>query len=130
RFVEFVESGVTMSPEVFRGAEDYLAPLKAAGVDTLVLGCTHYPLMSAALQFVLGQDVALVSSAEETAKGVFRTLVEHSLVRTSESPPSYQFEATGDSKQEFLDLARRFLGPEVSSVELVTTTGAAAPSTE
>ena len=122
RFVEFVESGVTMSPEVFRVAEDYLAPLKAAGVDTLVLGCTHYPLMSAAIQFVMGPDVALVSSAEETAKDVFRTLVERDLQRTAPTPPTYQFEATGDSSEEFLALARRFLGPEVSSVELVTTT--------
>lgn len=122
RFVEFVESGVTMSPEVFRVAEEYLAPLKAAGVDTLVLGCTHYPLMSAVIQFVMGPDVALVSSAEETAKDVFRTLVEHGLQRDASTPPSYQFEATGDSKDEFLLLARRFLGPEVSTVELVTTT--------
>src|SRR5690606_524368 len=53
RCVEFGESGGTMSPAVFRVAEEYLAPLKAAGVDTLVLGCTHYPLMSAAIQFVM-----------------------------------------------------------------------------
>lgn len=121
RFVEFVEAGVTSSPELFRVAEDYLAPLKAAGVDTLVLGCTHYPLMSAAIQFVMGRDVTLVSSAEETAYDVFRTLVKHDLLRDAATPPTYRFEATGDSQSDFLTLARRFLGPEVSAVQLVET---------
>lgn len=121
RFVEFVEAGVTSSPELFRVTEDYLAPLKAAGVDTLVLGCTHYPLMSAAIQFVMGRDVMLVSSAEETAYDVFRTLVKHELLRDAASPPEYRFRATGDSQVEFMTLARRFLGPEVSAVQLVET---------
>lgn len=121
RFVEFVESGVTSSPELFRVAEEYLAPLKAAGVDTLVLGCTHYPLMSAAIQVVMGTEVTLVSSAEETAFDVFDTLVKHNLLRGATTPPTYRFEATGDSKAQFLTLARRFLGPEVSAVQLVET---------
>jgi glutamate racemase len=121
RFVEFVEAGVTSSPELFRVAEHYLAPLKSAGIDTLVLGCTHYPLMSAAIQFVMGSNVKLVSSAEETAYDVFRMLVKHELLRQSPEPPSYRFEATGDSKTEFTTLARRFLGPEVSAVQLVET---------
>lgn len=121
RFVEFVEAGVTVSPELFRVAEEYLAPLKEAGVDTLVLGCTHYPLMSAAIQIVMGNEVTLVSSAEETAFDVYGTLVKHGLQRESTQPPSYRFEATGDSKTEFLTLARRFLGPEVSNVQLVET---------
>ena len=122
RFVEFVEAGVTSSPELFRVAEAYLAPLKAAGVDTVVLGCTHYPLMSAAIQFVLGNSVTLVSSAEETAFDVFDTLVNHEMLRVATTPPTYRFEATGDSKTEFLTLAGRFLGPEVSAVQLVETT--------
>ena len=121
RFVEFVEAGVTSSPEVFRVAEEYLAPLKQAGVDTVVLGCTHYPLISAAIQSVLGSDVTLVSSAEETAFDVFDTLRKHALLRESTTPPTYAFEATGGSKIEFLTLARRFLGPEVSAVQLVET---------
>lgn len=121
RFVEFVEAGVTSSPELFRVAEEYLAPLKEAGVDTVVLGCTHYPLMSAAIQHVLGSEVTLVSSAEETAFDVFDILVKHKLLRESMTPPSYHFEATGSSKTEFLTLARRFLGPEVSAVQLVET---------
>ncbi len=72
--------------------------------------------MSAAIQYVMGPDVTLVSSAEETANDVYRRLVEHGLERTSPEPPTYAFEATGDDKNGFIRLARRFLGPEVSSV--------------
>ncbi|WP_165063688.1 glutamate racemase [Marisediminicola senii] len=121
RFVEFVEAGITSGPELFAVAEEYLAPLKAVGVDTVVLGCTHYPLMSAAIQRVMGEGVTLVSSAEETAQLVYNTLIEHGIERSAGDPPTYQFEATGKSKTAFLTLARRFLGPEVSTVELVET---------
>jgi glutamate racemase len=121
RFVEFVEAGVTSGSELFSVAEEYLSPLKAAGIDTLVLGCTHYPLMAGAIQYVMGEDVTLVSSAEETAYDVYRMLVRHGLERHDDSPPTYTFEATGESKDEFLRLASRFLGPEVNSVHLVET---------
>jgi glutamate racemase len=121
RFVEFVESGVTSGDELFAVAEKYLSPLKSADIDTLVLGCTHYPLLAGAIQYVMGEEVTLVSSAEETAYDVYRTLVEHGLERTSADPPTYRFEATGDSKTEFLRLASRFLGPEVNTVSLVQT---------
>jgi glutamate racemase len=121
RFVEFVESGVTSGAELFAVAEQYLAPLKAANIDTLVLGCTHYPLLAGAIQYVMGEDVTLVSSAEETAYDVYRMLVKHGLERTVPAPPRYRFEATGDSQTDFLRLASRFLGPEVRQVELVET---------
>jgi glutamate racemase len=121
RFVEFVESGVTSGPELFEVAEQYLAPLKAADIDTLVLGCTHYPLLAAAIQYIMGEDVTLVSSAEETAYDVYRMLVKHGLERTSLESPAYTFEATGGSQQQFLSLASRFLGPEVTRVDLVET---------
>lgn len=116
RFVEFVEAGITSGPELFRYARQYLDPLIAADIDTLVLGCTHYPLMSAAIQFIVGPDVRLVSSAEETAADVYRTLVSHGLERTSPTPPTHRFEATGDDAA-FRTLAARFLGPEVRHVE-------------
>ncbi|WP_166870205.1 MULTISPECIES: glutamate racemase [unclassified Salinibacterium] len=121
RFVEFVEAGVTSGPELFQVAEEYLHPLKQADIDTLVLGCTHYPLMSAAIQYVMGRHVSLVSSAEETAYDVYRMLVKHSLLRTAPTPPAHLFEATGANKQEFLHLATRFLGPEVTRVETFET---------
>ena len=116
RFVEFVERGITSGPELLKVAEEYLAPIRDAGVDTLVLGCTHYPLLTGAISYVMGEDVTLVSSAEETAKDVYRTLVAHGLQRTDTGRPSYRFQATGET-ESFGRLARRFLGPEVSSVE-------------
>jgi glutamate racemase len=121
RFVDFVEAGVTSGPELFAVAEEYLIPLKAAGVDTLLLGCTHYPLMSAAIRYVMGPGVTLVSSAEETANDVYRQLVEHDILRSSPVPPRHVFEATGTSAGAFLSLAHRFLGPEVPEVDLVQT---------
>lgn len=117
RFVEFVESGVTSGDELFHSAEQYLAPLRHAGIDTLVLGCTHYPLMSAAIQYVIGPDVRLVSSADETAADVYSTLVSHQLERRSTTPPTHVFESTGDDEAAFTRLASRFLGPEVAHVE-------------
>ncbi len=116
RFVEFVERGITSGPELLKAAEEYLAPIKAAGVDTLVLGCTHYPLLTGAISYVMGEDVTLVSSAEETAKDVYRTLVAHNILRNSVEKPNYRFQATGETAS-FGRLARRFLGPEVNSVE-------------
>jgi glutamate racemase len=115
-FVDFVERGITSGPELLKAAEEYLAPIKAAGVDTLVLGCTHYPLLTGAIAYVMGEDVTLVSSAEETAKDTYRTLVAHDLLRESTDKPTYRFLATGETAS-FGRLARRFLGPEVNSVE-------------
>ena len=119
RFVEFVERGETTGPELLRVAHDYLDPVAAAGVDTLILGCTHYPLLTGALSYVMGPEVTLVSSAEETAKDVYRVLTADGLVRPEGLPaPQHQFRTTGDPSQ-FRELSRRFLGPEVVGVEAV-----------
>ena len=115
-FVDFVEKGITSGPEIIAAARQYLAPLKQAGVDTLVLGCTHYPLLTGALSLVMGDGVSLVSSAEETAKDLYKVLVDNDLLRTEASPPTLSFRATGDAAS-FEKLAKRFLGPEVSKVE-------------
>ena len=117
RFVEFVEAGVTSGPELFAVAEQYLAPLKAADVDTLVLGCTHYPLLAGAIHYVMGPEVSLVSSAEETAYDVFRQLVAHGLQTSSTDAPQHVFEATGPDTERFRRLAARFLGPEIGRVD-------------
>ncbi|GAA4434354.1 glutamate racemase [Georgenia halophila] len=116
RFVEFVERGITSGPEVLAAAQEYLAPVREADVDTLVLGCTHYPLLTGVVSYVMGEGVTLVSSAEETAKDVYRNLVAHDLLRDPAAPvaPS-RFLATGDP-ESFASLARRFLGPEVTHV--------------
>ena len=116
RFVEFVENGITSGAELLKVAEEYLAPIREAGVDTLVLGCTHYPLLTGAISYVMGDGVTLVSSDDETAKDVYRTLTAEKLLRTNTAAPNYRFLATGDTKS-FEKLARRFLGPEVGSVE-------------
>jgi glutamate racemase len=116
RFVEFVEAGVTSGPELLRAAHDYLDPVLEQGVDTLVLGCTHYPLLTGVIAYVAGDDVTLVSSAEETAKDTYRMLLAHDLLRDPvAAEPVHRFLATGDPN-EFHQLARRFLGPEVGAL--------------
>ena len=121
RFVEFVEAGVTDSPEVLAVAEEYLAPLRRAGVDTLVLGCTHYPFLEGAISYVMGPDVSLVSSDTETAKDVYRQLVSRNLLAGPGAAASHVYEATGDSADAFLTLAHRLMGREVTQVHLVQT---------
>ncbi|MDT4918717.1 MAG: glutamate racemase [Pseudonocardiales bacterium] len=116
RFAEFVERGVTSGRQLLGLAESYLAPLNAAGVDTLVLGCTHYPLLTGLLSVVMGDSVTLVSSAEETAKDVYRMLLSHDLLRADDAgPPRHLFRATGES-EPFARLGSRFLGPEIAAV--------------
>jgi len=116
-FVEYVERGETSGAEITKIARDYLAPVMEARVDTLVLGCTHYPLLTGVISYVMGEGVTMVSSAEETAKDLYRTLVENGLLRAqSATPATHRFLATGDAKA-FETLARRFLGPEVTQVE-------------
>jgi glutamate racemase len=116
RFVEFVEAGVTSGPELLEVAHGYLDPLTSQGIDTLILGCTHYPLLTGALSYVLGDQVTLVSSAEETAKDVYRLLVQHDLERDATLPaPVHRFLTTGHT-DDFAHIGRRFLGPELQSV--------------
>lgn len=116
RFVELVEAGTTSGAEVLEVARGYLDPLRRADVDTLVLGCTHYPLLTGALSYVMGEGVTLVSSAEETAKDVYRVLADLDLLRPESFPtPAHGFTTTGDPER-FRSLARRFLGPEVADV--------------
>lgn len=116
RFVEFVEAGQTSGADVLRVARDYLQPLIDADVDTLVLGCTHYPFLRGAIAYVMGEGVRLVSSDNETAKDVYRELLNRELDRVAQTPPVYRYEATGANAEEFLRLARLFLGPQVESV--------------
>lgn len=116
-FVEFVERGETSGAAITEIAREYLAPLIAEEIDTLVLGCTHYPLLTGVISYVMGDGVTLVSSAEETAKDLYRTLIENQLLRSQSSlAPTHRFLATGDAAA-FEKLARRFLGPEVTHVE-------------
>ena len=112
RFVDFVEAGVTGGDELLAVAHEYLDPLTEAGVDTLILGCTHYPLLTGVISYVMGEQVTLVSSAEECAKDVYRTLARHQLMR-HEGDPAYEFVTTGEP-DAFSATGRRFLGPELA----------------
>ena len=112
---------MTTGDEVLAVAAEYLAPLQDADIDTLVLGCTHYPFLKGAISYVMGDAVTLVSSDTETANDVYRVLVSQNMLRTAAAPPSYRYEATGGSANEFLRLAHRLIGPEVSQVDLVQT---------
>lgn len=111
RFVDFVEAGVTGGEELIAVAHDYLDPLTELGVDTVILGCTHYPLLTGVISYVMGEDVTLVSSAEECAKDVYRMLADSNLMRPG-GAPTYTFATTG-SPAEFETIGRRFLGPEL-----------------
>lgn len=118
RFVDFVERGITSGRQILGVAQAYVEPLQAAGVDTLVLGCTHYPLLSGVIQLAIGDHVTLVSSAEETAKDVLKELSKRDLLADATNNPNPQrtFESTGDPHL-FAQLAHRFLGPHVTYVE-------------
>jgi glutamate racemase len=125
-FVEFVERGDTTSRELRDVAAGYLAPLEQGGVDTVIMGCTHYPLLSGMLQLELGPEVVLVSSAEETARDVYAELVRAGGFRDAETPPHHTFLTTGDA-HAFRSLAELFLGREVSHVDAVHIAAGAAP---
>ena len=112
-FVEFVEQGDVDSDQVHVLAERLLAPVRNAGVDTLVLGCTHYPLLARTIADVMGPDVVLVSSADETAFEVRATL---GAVQDPHPRRRVNFITSGDV-DTFKTLGAQFLGPEVERVE-------------
>lgn len=114
-FVELVESGDTFSEELFRLAEDYLAPLVDKGVDTLVLGCTHYPMLKGVLYSVTGGEVELISSADEVAKDTYATLVAQGLLRRVRELGGSRFIVSGDAGH-FRRVGSRFL-PGIREVE-------------
>ena len=116
RFVDFVERGITSGRQILGVAQAYIEPLQTAGVDTLVLGCTHYPLLSGVIQLAIGDNVTLVSSAEETAKDVLKQLSTTDMLADESTTPTHHFESTGDPEL-FSQLAKRFLGPHVTHVE-------------
>ena len=115
-FVEFVERGETDSEQVHVLAERLLAPLVGAGIDALLLGCTHYPFLARTIADVRGRDVVLVSSADETAFEVRLSLEETDLGRRSAAKGAHRFVASGDVAW-FRALGSRLLGPELDGVE-------------
>lgn len=118
RFVEFVENARTSGKEVMATAEDYLAPLKAADIDTLILGCTHYPLLSGVISYVMGEGVNLVSSSDECARATFAKLTARELLRTENAETTRRFVTTGDPAR-FQGLGARLMGGFVADVEQI-----------
>jgi len=131
RFVDVVEQGLRLGegtledwlsemtevfirPTFYEMARDYLDPLKRSGIDTLVLGCTHFPLLAPAIQQVVGPSVRLISSAEETAREVAEMLKARGHLAGDEAPRAEVFATTGDA-EEFARLGERVLGRPIDS---------------
>jgi glutamate racemase len=114
-FVEFVERDETSGQAITKLAENLLAPIRKAGVDALLLGCTHYPYLSAVISEVMGSGVKLINSADATASEVRDVLIKNNISRSvdDEVKSSHEFYSSGDV-QHFAELGRRFLGPELS----------------
>ena len=114
----FVEAGITTGDSLMAVASGYLEPLKHKQVDTLILGCTHYPLLSGVISFIMGDEVVLVSSADECARSTFATLKRKGLLRSDGHTAERSFNTTGDPAQ-FEGLGRRLMGGFVRDVEQV-----------
>ncbi len=115
-FVEFVERGVLEGDQITVLAERLLAPMVEAKVDSLLLGCTHYPYLARTISKVMGHGVVLVSSADETAFAVADALRALGAATTRRTPGTHRFLSSGDVAW-FADLGRRLLGPELGSAE-------------
>ena len=109
RFVSFVEAGITGGPELLSVAKGYLEPLQDADIDTLILGCTHYPLLTGVISYVLGDRVGLVSSAEECAKELFAVLTRQGLTHDRPRYASHRFLTTGNPAA-FEGIGSRLMG--------------------
>src|SRR4051812_2946050 len=119
-FVEFVERGETRSDQVTILAERLLAPLREAKVDALLLGCTHYPFLARTLSDVMGRDVVLVSSADETAFEVRRLLEATARARPASAGPGHRRWLSSGDVASFRELGRRLLGPELDEAGPIT----------
>ncbi len=117
-FVPLVEEGWFDHRAAALVAEEYLAPLTAAGVGSLVLGCTHYPLLRPLLQRVMGEDVRLIDSGEETAKVVARVLQERGLAAPAGAGATHRF-VVSDDEARFRQVGARFIGDRLGRAEVV-----------
>jgi glutamate racemase len=119
RLVPLIEGDDPYGEETEQAVREYAAPLQAEGVDTVILGCTHYPLIRKIFERAFGRDVTLVFSAEETAREVAETLARKGVENERGREGAYRFLTTGDP-DAFRELGRRFLQLPVREVEHVT----------
>jgi glutamate racemase len=117
--VPLIESDDPFGEATTVAVREYAEPLKAAGVDTAILGCTHYPLIRPIFQRVFGRGVTLVFSAEETAREAAETLQRKGIENAEDREGSYRFLTTGDAAQ-FREMGARFLQLPIGEVEVVT----------
>jgi glutamate racemase len=117
-FVPLVEEGWFEHPAAELVAKEYLAPLGGAGVGSLVLGCTHYPLLRPLLQRVMGPDVALIDSGEETARVVATVLRERGLEAPADGSATHRF-VVSDDEARFRQVGARFIGERLGAAEVV-----------
>jgi glutamate racemase len=119
RFVPLVEAGRWDGPDVERVIRETLLPLSICDIDTLILGCTHYPLLQAPIARVMGPSVQLISSAAETAKEVQRVLDSSGLLRQDDTPPRHRFYTTGDGERMRIAVTN-WLSLDAEDVDLFT----------
>lgn len=118
-FVPLVEEGWLEGKVTEAVAEEYLSPIRREDVDTLILGCTHYPLLKPVIQKVMGKNVTLVDSATETAREVKALLESRGMARKSKRPARHEF-LVSDEPEHFRLLAKRFLGHDLTHVRRVS----------
>jgi glutamate racemase len=121
-FVPLAEEGWISNDVAVLTAAHYLEGLKKEPIDTLVLGCTHYPLLKEVISRVMGDNIALVDSAQETAKVIKKTLILKDMVNTSASCPQRRFYVT-DSPERFIKVGERFLGEKIEHIEKINIGG-------
>ncbi len=121
-FVPLVEEGWFDHEATSLVAQEYLAPLQAAGIGALVLGCTHYPLLKPLLHRILGGGVTLIDSAEETAEEVAAAILGRGLEAPPDSVPVHRY-AVSDDAARFLAIGSRFVGERLSAAEVVEVGG-------
>ncbi len=114
-FVPLVEEGYLEKKATKQVAEDYLSIFKTNGIDTLILGCTHYPLLKNIIHEVLGKEIVLIDSAEETAQVVYKKLIEMNLLREKTASVLHKFYVS-DFPERFHQVARHFMGDKIQNV--------------
>ncbi len=123
-FVPLADEGLTEGEISELIAEHYLLPFKSSGIDVLVLGCTHYPLLKQTIQKAVGEDITLIDSAEETAKEIEWVLTENNLLNEEKQQALREYYLT-DVSDTFVSVAGRFLGERIENIEMVDIVGTA-----
>jgi glutamate racemase len=118
RFVPLVEQGNFRSEETFEAVRSSLEPLKKRNLDTLILGCTHYPFLADTISEVMGRDITLISSADETAREISTILYDRNKLARNEDLPIHQFFCSGEPRM-FKTIAQQWLGEQIELTPVV-----------